>query len=43
MFGPGCGIDDIEAIANANQLCDAYGLDTIQTVEPDKRGRRPSG
>ena len=31
MFGPNCGIDDIEAIAKANQLCDAYGLDTIQT------------
>ncbi len=31
MFGPDCGIDDIEAIAKANELCDAYGLDTIQT------------
>ena len=28
-FGSYCGIDDLEAIAYANQLCGAYGLDTI--------------
>ena len=28
-FGSYCGIDDLEAIAYANQLCNAYGLDTI--------------
>lgn len=30
-FGSACGIDDLEAIAYANQLCNAYGLDTIST------------
>ncbi len=30
-FGSCCGIDDLEAIAYANQLCNAYGLDTIST------------
>lgn len=30
-FGSVCGIDDLEAIAYANQLCNAYGLDTIST------------
>lgn len=30
-FGPNCGIKDIKAIAMANYLCDAYGLDTIST------------
>ena len=30
-FGSCCGIDDLEAIAYANQLCAAYGLDTIST------------
>lgn len=28
-FGTFCGIDDLEAIAYANQLCNAYGMDTI--------------
>ncbi|MEJ2211848.1 MAG: aldehyde ferredoxin oxidoreductase family protein [Anaerolineae bacterium] len=28
-FGSYCGIDDLEAIAYANQLCNMYGLDTI--------------
>ena len=28
-FGSCCGIDDLEAICYANQLCNAYGLDTI--------------
>jgi aldehyde:ferredoxin oxidoreductase len=30
-LGSCCGIDDIEAIAYGNQLCNAYGLDTIST------------
>jgi len=28
-FGSFCGIDDLGAIAKANQLCSAYGVDTI--------------
>ncbi len=28
-FGPDCGVDRLDAIAAANQLCDLYGLDTI--------------
>jgi aldehyde:ferredoxin oxidoreductase len=28
-FGSYCGIDDLEAIAYANQLCAAYGIDTV--------------
>jgi aldehyde:ferredoxin oxidoreductase len=28
-FGSYCGVDDLEAIAYANQLCNMYGLDTI--------------
>ncbi|MBL7209081.1 MAG: aldehyde ferredoxin oxidoreductase family protein [Dehalococcoidia bacterium] len=28
-FGSNCGIDDLAAIAKANELCNAYGLDTI--------------
>jgi len=28
-FGSYCGIDDLEAIAEANQLCNKYGMDTI--------------
>ncbi|MEM2896143.1 MAG: aldehyde ferredoxin oxidoreductase family protein [Candidatus Bathyarchaeia archaeon] len=31
MLGSNCGIDSIEAIARANQLCDSLGLDTIST------------
>ena len=30
-FGPLCGIDDPVAVAKANELCAAYGLDTIST------------
>jgi aldehyde:ferredoxin oxidoreductase len=30
-FGSTCGIDDLKAISWANQLCNAYGLDTIST------------
>ncbi len=30
-LGSGCGVDDLEAIAYGNQLCNAYGLDTIST------------
>jgi aldehyde:ferredoxin oxidoreductase len=30
-FGSMCGIGDLKAIAKANQLCNAYGLDTIST------------
>jgi aldehyde:ferredoxin oxidoreductase len=30
-FGSMCGIDDLKAISQANQLCNAYGLDTIST------------
>ncbi len=30
-LGSACGIDDLEAVAYANQLCNAYGLDTIST------------
>jgi aldehyde:ferredoxin oxidoreductase len=31
MFGANCLIDDIGAIAKANDLCNRYGLDTIST------------
>jgi aldehyde:ferredoxin oxidoreductase len=30
-FGSNCDIDDLRAISVANQLCNAYGLDTIST------------
>jgi len=30
-FGSQCGNDDLEAIAQANILCDQYGLDTVST------------
>ena len=30
-FGSMCGIGDLGAISKANQLCNAYGLDTIST------------
>ena len=30
-FGGACEIDDIEAVAKANELCDELGLDTIST------------
>jgi aldehyde:ferredoxin oxidoreductase len=29
MFGSMCGIDDLNAISYANQICNMYGLDTI--------------
>jgi len=28
-FGSNCGIDDLRAIAKANEICNAYGVDTI--------------
>ena len=28
-FGPNCGIDDLQAIAKANELCNRFGLDSI--------------
>ena len=30
-FGANCGVDDLRAISKANELCNAYGLDTIST------------
>ena len=30
-FGPNCGVSDLQAIANANKLCNAYMLDSIST------------
>ncbi len=30
-FGSYCGVDDLDAVAYANQLCNQYGLDTIST------------
>lgn len=30
-FGPLCGVSDLQAIAKANELCNANGLDTIST------------
>lgn len=30
-LGSLCGVDDLEAVVYANQLCNAYGLDTIST------------
>ncbi len=30
-FGPDCGISDLHAVAKANELCNAYMLDTIST------------
>ncbi|MDI7278041.1 MAG: aldehyde ferredoxin oxidoreductase C-terminal domain-containing protein, partial [Anaerolineae bacterium] len=29
--GSNCGVDDLRAISKANELCNAYGLDTIST------------
>jgi len=50
VFGPNCCVDDIEAVAKANELCDAYGLDTIQTgamiaftMECHEHGLVPAG
>lgn len=28
-FGGNCGVDDLQAVAKANELCNRYGLDTI--------------
>ncbi len=30
-FGSCCGVDDLRAISKANELCNAYGIDTIST------------
>ncbi len=30
-LGSNCGVDKLEAICKANQLCNAYGMDTIST------------
>jgi aldehyde:ferredoxin oxidoreductase len=30
-FGPNCGIDDLDAVLDAIDRCDRYGLDTIST------------
>jgi aldehyde:ferredoxin oxidoreductase len=30
-LGSNCGIDDLVAVAKANELCNAYGIDTIST------------
>lgn len=30
-LGPNCGIDDLQAIAKGNELCNRYGLDSIST------------
>ncbi len=30
-FGSNCGIDDLRAISKANELCNAFGVDTIST------------
>lgn len=30
-FGSNCGVDDVVAISKANELCNAYSLDTIST------------
>lgn len=31
-FGSNCGIDDIQLVAKANELCNEYGLDVISTA-----------
>lgn len=30
-WGPNCGIDDLDAIAQMDRMCDDFGLDTIET------------
>lgn len=30
-FGPNCGVDDLQAVAKAGELCNAYMLDSIST------------
>jgi aldehyde:ferredoxin oxidoreductase len=49
-LGPECGIHDLEAIADANYLCNRLGLDTISTgvtigcaMELEKRGIADEG
>ncbi|WP_455285006.1 aldehyde ferredoxin oxidoreductase family protein [[Eubacterium] cellulosolvens] len=49
-FGAACGVRDLEAIAEANYLCNEYGLDTISTgstiacaMELSAAGHLPSG
>jgi aldehyde:ferredoxin oxidoreductase len=49
-FGSMCLIDDLEAIAKLNELCNRYGLDTISTgstvafaMEARERGLLPNG
>jgi aldehyde:ferredoxin oxidoreductase len=49
-FGAACGVRDLEAIAEANYLCNEYGLDTISTgstiacaMELSTVGHLPSG
>ena len=48
-FGSYCGVDDLEAIAYANQLCNLYGLDTIScgatiawAMDANERGLLPA-
>ncbi len=48
-FGSYCGIDDLEAIAYANQLCNQYGMDTIScgatiawAMDANERGLLPA-
>jgi aldehyde:ferredoxin oxidoreductase len=31
VFGSDCGVDDIQAVAKANELCNEYLLDSIST------------
>jgi aldehyde:ferredoxin oxidoreductase len=30
-FGSNCGIDDLQAVAKANELCNRYTMDSIST------------
>jgi aldehyde:ferredoxin oxidoreductase len=30
-LGPNCGVDDLNALSKANELCNAYSIDTIST------------
>ena len=30
-FGSSCGVDDLEAICKANEICNTYAIDTIST------------
>jgi len=49
-FGAACGVRDLEAVAEANYLCNEYGLDTISTgstiacaMELTEAGHLPGG